>query len=64
MRHDEVEHMVSAYVQARDGNLYLGSSRVTLETVIVSWQAEQAPEQIHASFPQLPLVAIYGAITY
>jgi len=56
--------MDSVYVQARDGNLYLGSSRVTLETVILSWQTGQTPEQIHDSFPQLPLVAIYGAITY
>lgn len=30
----------------------------------MSWQAGQPPEQIHADFPQLPLVAIYGAITY
>lgn len=56
--------MDSLYVQARDGNLYVGLSRVTLETVILSWQAGQTPEQIHASFSQLLLVAIYGAITY
>jgi len=30
--------VTAGYVQARDGNLYVGSSRVTLDSVIVPWQ--------------------------
>jgi uncharacterized protein (DUF433 family) len=53
-----------AYVEAREGNLYIGQSRVTLQTLIEAWQSGRTPEQLQDSFPTLPLVAIYGAITY
>jgi uncharacterized protein (DUF433 family) len=56
--------VTTTYVQARDGNLYVGSSRVTLDSVIVPWQAGQTPEAIHADFPTIPLSDIYGAIAY
>lgn len=55
---------MSAYVEARDDNLYVGQSRVTLQTLIEAWQSGRTPEQLHESFPTLPLVAIYGSITY
>ena len=54
----------TSYVQARDGNLYVGSSRVTLDSVIIPWQTGQTPEAIHADFPTVPLAEIYGAIAY
>ena len=52
------------YVHVREGNLYVGTSRVTLDSVIVPWKAGQSPEQIHADFPALLLSDIYGAIAY
>ncbi|MFI5274956.1 MAG: DUF433 domain-containing protein [Ktedonobacterales bacterium] len=52
------------YVQARDGNLYVGATRITVETVIFSWQVGRAPEQIHESYPHVPLFAVYGTIAY
>jgi uncharacterized protein (DUF433 family) len=55
---------MTAYVESRDGNLYVGQSRVTLQSLIEAWQSGRTPEQLHDSFPTLPLVAIYGAITY
>jgi len=55
---------MTAYIEARDGNLYIGQSRVTLQTLIEAWQSGRTPEQLHDSFPTLPLVAIYGAITH
>ena len=55
---------MTAYVEAREGNLYIGQSRVTLQTLIEAWQSGRTPEQLQDSFPTLPLVAIYGAITH
>ena len=55
---------MAAYVEAREGNLYIGQSRVTLQTLIEAWQSGRTPEQLQDSFPTLPLVAIYGAITH
>lgn len=56
--------MSKDYVQARDGNLYVGPSRVTLDSIIVAWQMGQTPEAIHDDFPTVPLSDIYGAIAY
>jgi uncharacterized protein (DUF433 family) len=56
--------MSAEYVEARDGNLYIGKSRVTLETVIIRWHMGDSPEEIHKGFPSVPLAAIYGAIAY
>ena len=55
---------MTAYVEAREGNLYIGQSRVTLQTLIEAWQSGRTPEQLQDSFPTLPLVAIYGAIMH
>ena len=54
----------TTYVRARDGNLYVGASRVTLDSVVIPWQAGATPEAIQADFPTLPLADIYGAIAY
>jgi len=48
----------------REDALYVGDSRVTLHTLVANWRRGAAPEEIQAAFPSLPLVAIYGAITY
>ena len=57
-------HMSATYVQARDGNLYIGTSRVTLESIIVNWRMGSSPEEVHSAFPTVPLAAIYGAIAH
>lgn len=56
--------MSDKYVQARDGNLYVGKSRVTAVTILINWQAGQTPEEIHEGFPSVPLADIYGTIAY
>lgn len=55
---------VASYIQQRDGEFYVGDSRVTAHTIVANWKRGASPEQIQAAFPSLPLVAIYGAITY
>ena len=52
------------YVQARDGNLYVRETRITVDTVIAFWQMGRSPEQIHESFPHVPLYAVYGTVAY
>lgn len=54
---------VTSYVQQREGEYFVVESRVTLQSVIAAWKRGAGPEQIQQSFPSLPLVAIYGAIT-
>jgi uncharacterized protein (DUF433 family) len=56
--------MGTDYVERRDGNYYIGRSRVTWETVLVLWQAGQTPEQIQDDFPTISLASVYGAIAY
>lgn len=53
-----------SYIQGRDGNLYVGPSRVTVANVITRWKTGRTPEELREDFPTVPLVAIYGTITY
>lgn len=55
---------VTSYVQQREGEFFVGESQVTLRSVIAAWKQGHGPEHIRESFPSLPLVTIYGAITY
>lgn len=53
------------HVQERDGELYIGQSRVTLSSVIAVWkQADQRPESIPAAYPAVSLAAAYSAVAY
>lgn len=56
--------MSSHYVQSRDGNLYVGTSRVTLDSIILPWQQGVSPEAIQRDYPTLPLAYVYGSIAY
>lgn len=52
------------YVQLRDGNIYVGPSRVTIDSMVINWRNGRTPEQIHESFPTVPLANVYGATAY
>ncbi|WIG58948.1 MAG: hypothetical protein OJF49_001695 [Ktedonobacterales bacterium] len=52
------------YVQHRNGNVYIGKTRVTLDTIVRFWRMGQTPEQIHEDFPTVSLAAIYGTVAY
>lgn len=47
-----------------DDDRFVGSSRVTVEDIVVAQQQGLAPEQIQAAFPSLSLAQVYGAIVY
>ena len=55
---------IAEYVRQREGEFYVASSRVTLRSIVADWKRGRSPEQIAADFPSVPLVAIFGAITY
>ena len=55
---------IAEYVRQREGEFYIASSRVTLRSIVADWKRGRSPEQIAADFPSVPLVAIFGAITY
>jgi uncharacterized protein (DUF433 family) len=50
------------YVREREGELFIGSTRVTLRSVIEDWKRGRSPEQIVEDFPSVPLAAVYGSI--
>lgn len=50
------------YVREREGELFVGSTRVTLRSVIEDWKRGRTPEQIVDDFPSVPLAAVYGSI--
>jgi uncharacterized protein (DUF433 family) len=54
----------SAYIEARDGGLYLAGTGVSLDSVVIRFQQGASPEKILQSFPTLKLSHIYGAIAY
>jgi uncharacterized protein (DUF433 family) len=55
---------VASYVRQREGEFFVGDSRVTVQTIVANWQRRVTPEEIQAAFPSLSLVEIYGTITY
>jgi uncharacterized protein (DUF433 family) len=46
------------------GTVYIGQTRVTLETLIAAFHRGETPEQIIQSFDVLSLVEVYAVITY
>jgi uncharacterized protein (DUF433 family) len=53
-----------AYVEERDGGLYLAGTRVSLDSIIHCFNEGMTPESILDQFDTLSLRQIYGAITY
>jgi len=47
-----------------DGSIRIGSSRVTLDTIVNEFRTGATAEQIQDDFPTLSLREIYGAISY
>jgi uncharacterized protein (DUF433 family) len=47
---------VAAYVQLRDGDYYVGATRVTLRGIVAGWKRGETPEHIQQAFPRLSLV--------
>jgi uncharacterized protein (DUF433 family) len=59
-----VAYTVSPYIEERDGGLYLAGTRVSLDSVVISFEEGDSPERIVQSFSTLKLSQVYGAIAY
>jgi uncharacterized protein (DUF433 family) len=55
---------VSPYIEERNGGLCVAGTRVSLDSVVISFQEGDSPEQIVESFSTLKLAQVYGAIAY
>jgi uncharacterized protein (DUF433 family) len=51
-------------VTDQDGTIRVGGTRVTLDTVVMAFDAGSTPEQIRQSFPTLDLADLYAVIAY
>ena len=54
----------SPYIEERNGGLYVGGTRVSLDSIVIRFQEGASPERIIHSFPALKLSQVYGAIAY
>jgi uncharacterized protein (DUF433 family) len=51
-------------IQERDGDLYVGPSRVLVPVIATNYNRGARPEEIQERFPTLTLAEVYGAILY
>ena len=60
---DEIS-MTSEYIEERNGGYYIAGTRVSLDSVVYSFERGNSPESIQKEFPLLRLPQIYGAIAF
>ena len=56
--------MHSQYVEQRNGGYYLTGVRISLDSIVYSFNEGQSPEAIQEDFPLLKRSQIYGAIAF
>jgi len=56
--------MYSEYIEERNGGYYVAGTRISLDSVVYSFEHGNSPEAIHESFPLLKPAQIYGAIAF
>jgi uncharacterized protein (DUF433 family) len=54
----------SEYVEQRNGGSYVAGTRVSLDSIVYSFRADDSPETIRQNFASLTLEQVYGAIAY
>jgi uncharacterized protein (DUF433 family) len=56
--------MSREYVEKRNGGYYVGGTRISLDSVVSSFNEGESPETIRQNFLSLSLEQVYGAITF
>jgi uncharacterized protein (DUF433 family) len=56
--------MHSEYIEQRNGGYYVAGTRISLDSVVYSFNDGQSPEAIQEDFPLLKCSQIYGAIAF
>lgn len=52
------------YVEQRNGSYYVAGTRISLDSVVCSFDRGNSPEAIQQEYPLLKLPQIYGAIAF
>lgn len=56
--------MRSEYIEQRDRGYYIAGTRISLDSVVYSFNEGNSPEAIQEQFPLLKPAQIYGAIAF
>jgi len=56
--------MAREYVEERNGGYYVTGTRVSLDSIVESFNEGLSPEGIREEFETLTLVQVFGAITF
>jgi len=56
--------MIGEYIEERNGGYYVVGTRISLDSVVYSFDRGNSPEAIQKEFPLLRLPQIYGAIAF
>ncbi|HCC58344.1 MAG TPA: hypothetical protein DEQ47_14015 [Solibacterales bacterium] len=56
--------MSGEYVEQRNGGYYIAGTRISLDSVVYSFNEGNSPEAIQENFPLLKPAQIYGAIAF
>jgi uncharacterized protein (DUF433 family) len=56
--------MHSEYIEQRNGGYYVTGTRISLDSVVYSFNKGNSPEAIQEDFPLLKRAQIYGAIAF
>src|SRR5882724_8595206 len=56
--------MDSEYIEERNGGYYVAGTRISLDSIVFSFNEGQSPEAIQEDFPLLKRSQIYGAIAF
>ena len=56
--------MHSEYIEQRDGGYYVAGTRISLDSVVCSFNEGNSPEAIQENFPLLKRAQIYGTIAF
>ena len=56
--------MKKDYVEQRDSGYWISGTRISLDSIVHTYQRGAAPESIQRAFPLTTLEEIYGAITF
>jgi len=54
--------MKSEYIEQRDGGFYVAGTRISLDSVVYSFNRGNSPDSIQTEYPFLKRSQIYGAI--
>jgi uncharacterized protein (DUF433 family) len=56
--------MTSEYIEKRNGGYYVARTRISLDSVVYSFERGNSPDAIQKEYPLLRLPQIYGAIAF